>query len=43
MIVRAPLIPLGEQVEEQLATGTLERNEAQLVLDQQCDLLIALL
>jgi len=31
---RASLIALGEQVEEQLATGTLERHEAQLVHNQ---------
>ena len=39
----ASLIALGEQVEEQLATSTLERHEAQLVYNQQRDLLVALL
>ena len=40
---RAPFIALGQQIEQQLAAGALERNESQLIDDQQRDFLIALL
>ena len=40
---RAPFITLGQQIEQQLAAGALERHEAQLIDDQKRDFLIALL
>lgn len=39
---RAALVPVAEQIEEQLATGTVERHEAELVDDQQIDAPIAM-
>jgi len=34
-------VPLGEEVEEQLASGPVERHEAELVDDQEVDALVA--
>ncbi len=40
---RAPFVAVGEEVEEQLATGTVEGHEAELVHNQEGDPLVALM
>ncbi len=40
---RAAFIALGQQIEEQLAAGALERHESQFIDDQKRDFLITLL
>ena len=40
---RAPLVAVGEEVEDQLTAGALEGHEAELVDDQQRDPQVALL
>ena len=40
---RAAFVALGQQIEEQLAAGALERHESQFIDDQKRDFLITLL
>jgi hypothetical protein len=40
---RAAFVAPGQQIEEQLAAGALERHESQFIDDQKCDFLITLL